>query len=131
MPKFEDLAPKFSKTRFKLKISTFVIGYMQNFVRKWIHFSGKCSKWAFGFESKFSKTNDKLEISTFKIGCMRNFVKIMLEIWKTKASRKFQVSLILKCWIVSGCFVIFWGCFGWFWVVLTGFGSFWLVPGFS
>ena len=37
-----------------------------------------------------------------------------LEISKTKASKKFKISPVLK-----------------FWVVLTGFGSLWLVPGFS
>ena len=32
MPKFGDLGPKFSKTNVRFEVSTFEIGYMQNFV---------------------------------------------------------------------------------------------------
>ena len=48
-----------------------------------------------------------------------------LKIWKMKAIRKFQISSILKIWIVLGRFIIFWG------VVSVRFRSFWLVAGFS
>ena len=92
---------------------------------------------------KFSKIKVRFEISTFEIGYMQNLVKIKklipfvpkipkfghfwLEIWKRNASRKFQISLVLKFWVFSGRFVIFWGCFGWFQLVSVVFGSFWLV----
>ena len=51
MPKFGDLSSKFSKTDDKFEISTFRIGYIQNFVniRKSILFGLKCpnlSIWA-------------------------------------------------------------------------------------
>ena len=72
--------------------------------------------------SKFLKTNVRFEISTFKVVHMRNFVKIRtlilfgpkypdLAIWlqnfwkpmsNLKASRKFDISPILKFWNVSG-----------------------------
>ena len=59
----------------KLEISTFKIGYSQNFVkiRKLIVFGLNCPNLGI---SKLLKTNVKFEISTFKIKYMRNFVKI-------------------------------------------------------
>ena len=48
---------------------------------------------------------------------------------KRKLIEKFQISPILKFWIVSGRFTIFGGHFDWFRVVSAGFGWFWLVPG--
>ena len=105
-------------------------------------------------DSTFSKTNVRFEISTFEIVYIRNFVKTLdsyflaqniqiwafeLEVWKSKANRKLQISSILKFWVISGRSTIFFfgsfclvlGRIGWFRLVLAGFGSFWLVPGFS
>ena len=53
---------------------------------------------------------------------------------KSESNRKFQISAIVKFWVVSGRFAIFWGRFRWFqvvWLILASFGSFWLVPDFS
>ena len=71
MPKFGDLGSKCSKTSVKFEISTFEIGYIQNFVkiRELILFGPKIPK--FGpLGLKFSKANDKFAISTFKIKYM-------------------------------------------------------------
>ena len=76
--------------------------------------------------SKFAETNVRLESSTFEIEYMQNFVKIRIQntsgiqISKTKAGRKFQISPILKCWVVSVCLTMFL-------VTLAGFGSLRLV----
>ena len=51
------------------------------------------------------------------------------EIWKTKTSGKFQISPILKFWVISGCFAICLYRFGWLRIVSAGFGLFWLVSG--
>ena len=82
----------------KFKIIIFKIGYRQNFVKRlnnWYFFAQNTRIWAFG-----------------------------LNVWKTKASRKFQIPLIFNCWVVLGHFAVFW-------FVSAGFGSFWLVPAFS
>ena len=97
--------------------------------------------------STFLKKNIRVEINFFEIGCKQNFVKRLEslyffaqntqiwpfgpEVWKTKASRKFQVCPILKFWVVSGRFAIFLGRFSWFCVVSAGYGAFWLFPGLS
>ena len=75
---------------------------------------------------KFSKTNIRFEISIFKISYKQNLVKIRklipfgprypnLGIWaenlKNESIRKFQISSILKIWIVLGRFIIFGGSF--------------------
>ena len=73
MLKFGDLDSKFSKTNNEFEISTFEIGYMQNFVK--IEKLPKMPKFE-GLGSKFSKTNKKFEISRFKTEYMRDFVKI-------------------------------------------------------
>ena len=94
-------------------------------------------------DSTFSKTNVRFEISTFEIGYIRNFVKTSdsyflaqniqiwafeLEVWKSKANRKLQISSILKFWVVSGrSTILFYFFFGGGGVVLSGFGSFRLV----
>ena len=49
---------------------------------------------------------------------------IWLEIWKTKDSRKFQISPTFKNLVVLVRFAIFW-------VILAGFGSFRFLPGFG
>ena len=71
---------KFSKTKVKFEISTFEIGYMQNFVkiRKLIcpkvnmPKMPKCRSLGYNF----TKTNDKFDFSTFKIEYIQNLVKI-------------------------------------------------------
>ena len=86
--------------------------------------------------SKYLKTNVKFGISIFEIGCRQNFVERLeswfflaqntqiwafgLEIWKRKDCRKFQISPIFFSVVLQ-----------FFWVILAGFGSFWLVLGFS
>ena len=124
------MSSKSLKGNVRFEISTFETRYKGNFVknRKLILFDPKCPNWAFGL--KIWKTNVRFEISTFEIGYMLDFVKrlescyflaqkaqigvIGLKIWKTRTSRKLQVSPISK-----------------FWVVLARFGSFWLFPGFG
>ena len=125
MLKFRHLG---SKTNVKFEISTFEIGYMRNFVkiRKLIFFGPKCPNlgiWA----RNLKKINDKFEISSFKIGYMQNFVKIRKSILFSPkcpivGNPKFPQFEILGRF---GSFRKFLG------VVLAGFGSFWLVPGFS
>ena len=123
--KFGDLDSKFSKTSVKFEISTFKIGCMRIFVKirelklfgPFAHLGSKCST-----------NNARFEISTLEIGYRQNIIERLdswyflaqntqiwtfrLEVWKTKASRKLQISSILKFWVVS-----------------AGFGSFWLVSG--
>ena len=92
------------------------------------------------------KTNVRFEISIFETVNKQNFVRIRRlilfdpntqirafrsKIWKMKTSKKFQISSILKFWIVLQFIEVVVGGFGWFWHVLTGFRSFWLVPGFN
>ena len=52
-----------------------------------------------------------------------------LKILKTKFSRKFQISPILKFLGYFGLFSNFFGRFGWFRLVLAGFEKFWIVRG--
>ena len=87
--------------------------------------------------SKFSKTNGKFEISTFKKGYIRNFVKIRKFILFSSKRPNLGKCRNLKSEKPAGNprFHQVWN-FGWFcvvlqiwWVVSTGFGSFWLVSG--
>ena len=131
---------KFSKMKVRFEISTFEIGYRQNFVkiRKLLLFSfwSKMSKF-WDSDSKFSKTNVNSEL--FELGYIRNFVKIRelilleqngqiwafgLEIWKANTRRKLQIFPILKFWVVLGCFIISLGRFCSFRLVSARFGSF-------
>ena len=65
------------KTKVRFEISTFNIGYRQNFVkiRKLILFGHKCPNFG-DLGSNLSKTNVKFEIGTFETGYLQNFVKI-------------------------------------------------------
>ena len=87
--------------------------------------------------SKFSKTNGKFEISTFKKGYIRNFVKNRKFILFSSKRPNLGKCRNLKNEKPAGNprFHQVWN-FGWFcvvlqiwWVVSTGFGSFWLVSG--
>lgn len=77
-------------TSVKYEISTFDIGYMQNFVktRKLILLGQNAKICAFGLE--FS-TNYKFEIITFKIGYKQNFVKIRKLILFVSKCRKLGI----------------------------------------
>ena len=109
MPKFAHLGSKFSKSNVRFEIRNFEIEHKQNFAKilaSWYFFVQNTQIWIFG-----------------------------LEVWETKAGRKFQISPVLKIWVVLCRFANFWGSFelvlgrlGWF---QAGVGSFWHVPDFS
>ena len=77
------------------------------------------------FFQKIGKVIIKVFIQYSQIWAFRS------KIWKTKISRIFQISRILKLWVVLGRFAIFWGRFSWFQLVLVVFESLWLVLCFS
>ena len=114
MRKFGYLGSKFLKTNVRFEISTFKIGYRQIFGKRlesWYFLAQNTQIWAFG-----------------------------LKVWKMKASRKFQITSILKFWVfLQFCLVVLDGFglfrlvldhFGWFRIVFTGFGLFWPISGF-
>ena len=114
----------FSKTNVISEISTFEIGYMRNFtkIRKLILFDSKCPNLGIWVRN-FRKTMSDLKSAPSKQKNRQNFVKRLeiwhffakntqiwafgLKAWKTKASRKFQISTILKFRVVSAGFASF------------------------
>ena len=81
--------------------------------------------------SKFSKTIVMFKISIFEIGCMQNFVKIRqlllfcpkcsnFDIWDRNLKNKSSYRIPdLPNFEILGCFVIFFGRFGWFRVLVS------------
>ena len=124
MPKFEDLDSRFSKTNIRFEISTSEGDTCKILLKleSWYFLAQNAHIWG-DSGSKFSKTNVIFKISTCQIEYRQNFVERLeslnvlaqnaqicafgLEIWKTKASRKFQISPVWKFWIVSGRFTFF------------------------
>ena len=105
MPKFGHLGSKFSISNGWFKISSLDIGFRQNAVKR-------KKRWYFLAQNT-------------------QILEFQLAVRKAKASRKFQISPVLKFWVVLSCFAIFFGCLHWFWIVMTGFTLFWLVSGHS
>ena len=62
---------------------------------------------------------------------MSKFKAFGFKIKKTKTNRKFQISPILKFWIVLGRSAILLGRFGWICVVSAGFDWFRVVAAYS
>ena len=113
MPKFGHLGSKYLKTNVKFEISSFEIGYLRNFVkiRRSIHVSPKCPNLGI-LAQNFQKQMANLKSAYLK-----------------KVHAKFRFKSILfgrKSPIVG-----IWAQNLKIWVVSDGFGSFWLVPGFS
>ena len=77
MPIFGNLLLTFSETNIISEISTFEIGYMQNFakIKRSTLFAWPKMPTFKNLSSKFSKANVIFEISIFKIGYKQNFVE--------------------------------------------------------
>ena len=77
MPIFGDMLLTFSETNVISEISTFEIGYMQNFamIERLTLFTWLKMPTFKNLRSKFSKANVRFEISIFKIGYRQNFVE--------------------------------------------------------
>ena len=137
IPKFEDLGSKFSKKTGRYEISTFELGYKQNFVkmRKLILF-GPTSPHLGIWARNCRKQIVRFEISTLKIWCRQNFVKIRKHTFWPKIPKFWYLGSISEKLKLeeNSRFPQFWN-FGLFLVVLQflggRFGWFRLVPGFS
>ena len=103
MPKFGNLGSKYSKTNDKFEISTYKIGWIQNFIktRKFILFGPNAQIGHLGSNFEKQKT---AENSRFP------------QIWNFGSFNSFFGSF----WLVLGCS-------GWFQLILAGFRLFWLI----